>query len=52
MITGKIYKLIDMVNQNYYIGSTSKTLSDRKSCHKYDSGISSERNMYSVQRTL
>ena len=43
----KIYKLIDKVNQHFYIGSTtSKYLTKRKADHKADSSRQPERPVY------
>jgi group I intron endonuclease len=43
---GKIYRLVNNVDDNIYVGSTYRTLSQRKSGHKVDAKTKTEQKVY------
>ena len=49
---GKIYKLVNSVNDKIYIGSTAMPLTKRLSCHKKDARKNPEQRVYKELNTV
>lgn len=49
---GKIYQLVNDVDSKVYVGSTTSTLTKRKSEHKNDAKIQTERRVYKHLNTV
>ena len=49
---GKIYKLVNSVNDKIYIGSTALPLTKRLSTHKADARYKPERRVYTELNTV